>query len=94
MIVGIRPEAARVWGGADEAGLVGPVHGTVAFVEALGRETFVGVDAGEARLTVYQEGRTTLQPGDDVAFGVLPSGLRFFSAETGGALAAGRLSAR
>ena len=34
-VVGVRPEHARPW----REGLVGPLRGTVAFVEALGRET-------------------------------------------------------
>jgi ABC-type sugar transport system ATPase subunit len=76
--VGVRPEAARLWrdGGG---GLLGPLRGTVAYVEALGRETFVGVDVGDARLTLYEAGRSTLAPGDEVAFGLLADGLRFFS---------------
>jgi ABC-type sugar transport system ATPase subunit len=84
--VGVRPEAARLWqdGGAR---LVGPLRGTVAFIEALGRETFVGVDVGDARLTLYEEGRSALQPGDDVEFGLLADGLRYFSAD-GAALGA------
>src|SRR5690242_14722577 len=36
-IVGVRPEHARVW----RDGLVGPLKGRIAFVEALGRETFI-----------------------------------------------------
>jgi ABC-type sugar transport system ATPase subunit len=86
--VGVRPEGARLWrdGGG---GLIGPLRGTVAYVEALGRETFVGVDVGDARLAVYEEGRTTLQPGDDVEFGLLPEGLRFFSVDSGAAIERG-----
>ncbi|HEY6888437.1 MAG TPA: ATP-binding cassette domain-containing protein, partial [Solirubrobacter sp.] len=44
-VVGVRPEHARPW----REGLIGPLRGTVAFVEALGRETFVGVDVGDTR---------------------------------------------
>jgi ABC-type sugar transport system ATPase subunit len=86
--VGVRPEGARLW--RDGGGLIGPLRGTVAYVEALGRETFVGVDVGEARLAIYEEGRTALQPGDDVEFGVLAEGLRFFSSESGEAVGASR----
>jgi ABC-type sugar transport system ATPase subunit len=82
--VGVRPEGARLWRGGG--GLIGPLRGTIAYVEALGRETFVGVDVGEARLAVYEEGRTTLQPGDEVEFGVLAEGLRFFSVDSGAAV--------
>ena len=86
--VGVRPEGARLW--RDGGGrLIGPLRGTVAYVEALGRETFVGVDVGDARLAVYEEGRTTLQPGDAVEFGLLADGLRFFSVDSGEAIARG-----
>jgi len=81
-VVGVRPEHARPW----RDGLVGPLRGTVAFVEALGRETFVGVDVGDARLVVFEEGRATRDVGDELEFGVVPSGLRYFSADTGAAL--------
>jgi ABC-type sugar transport system ATPase subunit len=91
--VGVRPEGARLW--RDGGGkLIGPLRGTVAYVEALGRETFVGVDVGEARLAVYEEGRTTLQPGDAVEFGLLAEGLRFFAVEGGEAIGGRSLSPR
>jgi ABC-type sugar transport system ATPase subunit len=82
-IVGVRPECARLWDGGG-AGLIGPVPGEVAYVEALGRETFVGVDCGDARLVVHHDGRSTLLPGDRVEFGLAPDGLRFFDAGPGG----------
>jgi ABC-type sugar transport system ATPase subunit len=81
-VVGVRPEHARLW----RDGLVGPLRGTVAFVEALGRETFVGVDVGDARLVVFEEGRATRDVGDELEFGLVPSGLRYFDAQTGAAL--------
>jgi ABC-type sugar transport system ATPase subunit len=84
--VGVRPEAARIWDGA-RTDLAGPLHGTIAYVEALGRETFVGVDVGGSRLAVFVEGRSALQVGERVAFGLVPAGLRFFSPEDGRALA-------
>lgn len=83
--VGVRPEAARLWDGS-RPGLVGPVAGTVAYIEALGRETFVGVDACGSRLAVHVEGRSALQPGDPVEFGLVPEGLRYFAADTGEAI--------
>jgi ABC-type sugar transport system ATPase subunit len=82
--VGVRPEAARLWDG--RSGIVGPLRGTVAYVEALGRETFIGVDAAGSRLAVHQEGRTQLQPGDAVEFGLVPGALRFFAPDTGAAI--------
>ena len=42
--VGVRPEAARVW--RDDEDLLGRLRGQVEYVEALGRKTFVGVEAG------------------------------------------------
>jgi len=83
--VGVRPEAARLWDGSRN-GIAGPVRGTVAYVEALGRETFIGVDAGGSRLAVHQEGRTSLQPGDGVEFGFVPEGLRYFAVDSGDAV--------
>jgi ABC-type sugar transport system ATPase subunit len=81
--VGVRPEHARPW--AD--GLHGPFEGAVAYVEALGRETFVGVDLDErTRLVVLVEGRSGLQPGDRMRFGLVRDGLRYFDSETGRAL--------
>ena len=77
--VGVRPEAARLWNGS--AGLVGPLRGTVMYVEALGRETFVGVAVGGARLAVFVEGRSALAVGDTVEFGLVPSALRYFTAD-------------
>jgi multiple sugar transport system ATP-binding protein len=81
-VVGVRPEHARAW----REGLVGPLRGTVAFVEALGRETFVGVDVGGTRLVVFEEGRATRDVGETMEFGLVASGLCYFDADTGAAL--------
>src|SRR4051794_35002975 len=83
VVVGVRPEHARPW----REGLIGPLKGTVAFVEALGRETFVGVDVGETRLIVFEEGRATRDVGEELEFGLVEFGLRYFDAETGRAVA-------
>jgi ABC-type sugar transport system ATPase subunit len=82
VVVGVRPEHARPW----RDGLIGPLKGTVAFVEALGRETFVGVDIGETRLVVFEEGRATRDVGEQIEFGLVESGLRYFDSETGTAI--------
>jgi ABC-type sugar transport system ATPase subunit len=81
-VVGVRPEHARRW----REGLIGPLRGQVAFVEALGRETFIGVDVGETRLVVFEEGRATRDVGESVEFGLIAEGLRYFAAEGGTAL--------
>ena len=79
VVVGVRPECARPY----REGLIGPLRGTVAFVEALGRETFVGVDVGATRLVVFEEGRVAYDVGHDIEFGLVASGLRYFDPETG-----------
>jgi ABC-type sugar transport system ATPase subunit len=90
--VGVRPETARRWDDTspDAEGLSGPLDGVVAFSEALGRETFIGVDIGESRIVIYEEGRSGLLPGDKVSFGLRADGLRIFDAETGDAIPVAR----
>ncbi len=82
VVVGVRPEHVRPW----RDGLIGPLKGRVTFVEALGRETFVGVDVGSSRLVVFEEGRATRDVGETIEFGLVPSGLRYFDASSGVAL--------
>jgi ABC-type sugar transport system ATPase subunit len=81
-VVGVRPEHARRW----REGLIGPLRGTVAFVEALGRETFLGVDVGDTRLIVFEEGRAAADVGSEISFGLVADGLRYFDPESGRAL--------
>jgi ABC-type sugar transport system ATPase subunit len=81
-VVGVRPEHARRW----REGLIGPLRGTVAFVEALGRETFLGVDVDGSRLVVFEEGRFEAEVGSPLEFGLVGAGLRYFSPETGSAI--------
>jgi ABC-type sugar transport system ATPase subunit len=78
--VGARPEAAALWG-AD--GLAGPLRGRVAFVEALGRETLVGVECDGTTLTLRDDGRCDVLPGDHVTFGLEAGALRFFDVQSG-----------
>jgi ABC-type sugar transport system ATPase subunit len=74
-LVGVRPEHVRPW--AD--GLLGPIEGRVAFVEALGRETLVGVDIEDgARLVTVLEGRARLEIGEPLRLGLMESGVRRF----------------
>jgi ABC-type sugar transport system ATPase subunit len=83
--LGVRPEHARPW--ADGSGLLGPLSGRVEYIEALGRETFVGVRHDEAtRLVLCVDGRSDAQPGDTVTYGLVPEGLRYFDDETGRAV--------
>jgi ABC-type sugar transport system ATPase subunit len=86
VVVGVRPECARLWD-ATHPTLVGPIAGEVAFVEALGRETFIGVRHDDAtRIVLCVEGRSGAQPGDAVTYGLVAEGLRFFDATTGRAV--------
>jgi ABC-type sugar transport system ATPase subunit len=79
-VIGVRPEHVRLW--AD--GLVGPIDGHVAYVEALGRETLIGVDTeAGGRLVAAVEGRARLQPGEPLRLGLVADGLRRFDAATG-----------
>jgi ABC-type sugar transport system ATPase subunit len=88
-VLGVRPEHARLW--RADANLLGPVSGTVAYVEALGRETFLGVDLGpESRIVVCVEGRAAERIGDAVEFGIAPEGIRLFGSDDGQALSADR----
>jgi ABC-type sugar transport system ATPase subunit len=77
-VIGVRPEFARLW----QDGMVGPFEGEVEYVEALGRETFVGVNG----LVLQVEGRAAAQVGDTVRYGLVRDGLRRFDAKTGTAL--------
>jgi len=79
-VVGVRPEFARPW----QDGLLGPLEGRVEYVEALGRETFVGVRADTDTLLVVEvDGRARVQPGESFRFGLVADGLRYFDPETG-----------
>jgi ABC-type sugar transport system ATPase subunit len=82
-VVGVRPEHVRLW--AD--GLVGPIDGQVAYVEALGRETFVGVDtdAGTRLVALVEGSRARPAVGDRLTLGLVAGGMRRFDAGTGAA---------
>jgi ABC-type sugar transport system ATPase subunit len=73
--IGVRPEHVRLW----EDGLTGPIDGRIAYVEALGRETLVGVDtdAGE-RLVAAVDGRARFTVGEPIRLGLVTEGLRRF----------------
>jgi ABC-type sugar transport system ATPase subunit len=74
-LLGVRPEHVRPW--AD--GLLGPIEGRVAWVEALGRETLVGVEtAAGARVVTVVEGRARLEPGEPMRLGLVEAGVRRF----------------
>ena len=74
-LLGVRPEHVRPW----SDGLLGPIEGRVAYVEALGRETLVGVetDAGATLVTVL-EGRARLDVGERLRLGLVEAGVRRF----------------
>jgi ABC-type sugar transport system ATPase subunit len=90
LTVGVRPECARPWDPSHPT-MVGPIDGEVAWVEALGRETFVGVSVesgvgDHAQVVVHHGGRATLLPGDTTSFGLVPQALRYFDPADGNAL--------
>jgi ABC-type sugar transport system ATPase subunit len=76
-LLGVRPEHVRLW----SDGLLGPIEGRVAYVEALGRETLVGVDTeAGARLVTVLEGRASVEVGEPLRLGLVETGVRRFPA--------------
>jgi ABC-type sugar transport system ATPase subunit len=85
VVAGVRPECCRVWG--DRPELLGPLEGTIEYVEALGRETFIGVRAADgAQFVVEVDGNVRATIGDALRFGLAPGGIHLFAADTGAAL--------
>src|SRR3954447_16885038 len=83
--VGIRPEHAHVW--RDGGDLMGPVDGRVTFVEMLGREALVGVEAGDGqRFTLFADADAKIAIGDRLSFGVERRRLYLFDPATERAL--------
>jgi ABC-type sugar transport system ATPase subunit len=69
VIAGVRPEHVRPW--SAEAGLLGPFSGTVESIEALGRETFVGVQVADGLDYIVRfDGAAGHQIGDRLQFGI------------------------
>ncbi len=85
VVLGVRPENCHPW--VDGAGLLGPFEGRVEYTEALGRETFIGVEAaGGVRLVIEAGGSVRVGIGETVRFGLVSGGLYLFDAATGGAI--------
>ncbi len=81
VIVGVRPEHVRPW--SADGRLIGPFQGTVESIEALGRETFVGVRANQQlRFVVRLDGTGQHQLGDSLSFGVERGRLHLFDPDT------------
>ncbi|HEY0415847.1 MAG TPA: ABC transporter ATP-binding protein [Gaiellaceae bacterium] len=81
VLVGVRPEHARLWG--DRPDLVGPLRGRVTSFEALGRESLLTVATGDGtRFIVQTEGHHPVQIDDEVTFGLRRGHLYFFDPET------------
>jgi ABC-type sugar transport system ATPase subunit len=79
--IGVRPEHAHLW--RDGGGLRGPVDGSVAFVEMLGREALIGVDAGgDSRFSVFADADVQAGLGDRVRFGIEPGRTYLFEPST------------
>jgi ABC-type sugar transport system ATPase subunit len=85
VIVGVRPEHARLW--RDGGELVGPVEGVAEYVEMLGRETFIGVvTRGEVRFIVHADPDARVTQGEHLRFGLERGRLYLFDAATERAL--------
>jgi ABC-type sugar transport system ATPase subunit len=80
--LGVRPEHARLW---DEGRkLIGPIDGRISFVESLGRETFVAVEAAEsARFVIQVEGQHSVRIADSLRFGLVAGGIYLFDVQSG-----------
>ena len=86
--VGLRPEHVRPWSG--DAAMAGPFDGVVESVEALGRETFLGVRLAEdIRLTARLEGSARHELGEKLQLGVERGIVHLFDPSSGRALAHG-----
>jgi ABC-type sugar transport system ATPase subunit len=86
VIVGVRPEHARLWSDGD--GLVGPIAGRADYVEMLGRETLIGVSSSaDLQYTVFAPSDASVRPGDSVRFGLEPGRLYLFDVRSEDALA-------
>jgi ABC-type sugar transport system ATPase subunit len=77
VIAGARPEHTRLWD--TEPGLVGPIDGSVDYVEALGRETLLGVTGpAGAKFVIEAEGHVRAEPGEALRFGLRPGWVYLF----------------
>jgi ABC-type sugar transport system ATPase subunit len=88
VIVGVRPEHARPWSAGST--LLGPLSGTVQYVELLGRETLIGISvADETQLVVQADADAGVRAGETIAFGIEPGRMYLFDPKTESSL--GRL---
>lgn len=82
VVLGVRPECTVPW--VDGAGLVGPLDGAVEYIEALGRETFIGVCCDDgARFVVEADGSVRVGLGEVFRFGLRRGSLHVFTAPDG-----------
>jgi multiple sugar transport system ATP-binding protein len=85
VIMGVRPEHARVW--RDGGRLIGPLSGRIEYVEMLGRETLVGVAvSGDTRVVVDADPDFGHRPGDIIPVGIEPGRIYLFDSKTEKAL--------
>jgi multiple sugar transport system ATP-binding protein len=85
VIMGVRPEHARVW--RDGARLLGPINGRIEYVEMLGRETLVGVAVTDGtRLVVDADADFGGRPGETIPVGIEPGRIYLFDSKTEKAL--------
>jgi multiple sugar transport system ATP-binding protein len=79
VIVGVRPEHTRLWDA--EQGLLGPLEGRVKYIESLGRETLIAVEAaGATQFVVEADGHVRAEPGELVRFGIRRGWVYLFDA--------------
>jgi len=85
VIIGVRPEHARVW--RDGGRMIGPISGRIEYVEMLGRETLVGVAVTDGtRLVVDADADFGHRPGDTIPVGIESGRIYLFDSKTEKAL--------
>jgi ABC-type sugar transport system ATPase subunit len=85
VIAGVRPEHVRPW--RPDGGLLGPFSGRVESIEALGRETFVGVRvADDLDYIVRFDGPAGHEIGEPLEFGVERGKVLLFDPESQAAI--------
>jgi ABC-type sugar transport system ATPase subunit len=83
--IGVRPEDVMPWSAGGD--LVGPLKGRIQYVEALGRETFVGVEVGDGvSFTAQIPGGERVDPGDVLELGFKKGRMYLFDELDGSAL--------
>jgi multiple sugar transport system ATP-binding protein len=78
LLVGLRPEHLKVAHG-EEAGFTLPVS----LIESTGSLTYIVLGSGQSEITVVEQGRERVQPGDNLRLTIEPGLVHLFDPDTG-----------